>query len=544
VATPTDRAYGDDPLTFNTLGLQAGLLRAIREQRYDVPTPIQQRAIPPILQGHDVLASAQTGTGKTASFVLPLLQRLMETTLSRDGKFRPVRALILVPTRELALQVSESVRKYGSHVPLSRTTIFGGVGMTPQREALRAGRDIIVATPGRLLDHLSQKTADLRHVEILVLDEADRMLDMGFVHDVKRILKKLPAKRQNLLFSATFSDQVRGFAEHLLERPQCIDTAPRNSPVEAIKQVVCHVDSERKPELLADLIHRGGWAQVLVFARTKHGADRLARKLERSDVAAAAIHGNKSQNARIKALSAFKQGKVRVLVATDIAARGLDIDGLPHVVNFDLPHVPEDYVHRIGRTGRAGAGGEAVSLVCPKESVQLRGIEKLLGRRLPTLEHSSSNRAGSSSGEPKTRQKKGAVPRDKRKEEGGEKGDRPRLASDCGKQSNRPHSRGRANERKREPGAVATGRSYVLSHVRVARTEKEMDMAFGNVKWFNANKGFGFIAPEGDGKDVFVHISALQRAGLDGLAEGQRIEFEIVPGRDGRAAAENLRLAD
>jgi ATP-dependent RNA helicase RhlE len=288
----------------------------------------------------------------------------MATSPSPDTQFRPVRALVLVPTRELALQVSESIRTYGAHAPVSTTTIFGGVGMGPQLNALRAGRDIVVATPGRLLDHVGRKTIDLGQVEILVLDEADRMLDMGFVHDIRRVLALLPAKRQNLLFSATFSDPTRAFAEGLLERPRRIDVARRNSTVETVTQVVYHVERDRKTGLLAELIRRGGWSQVLVFTRTKHGANKLARKLGCADLTAAAIHGNKSQSARLRALADFKRGAVRVLVATDIAARGLDIDGLPHVVNFELPNVAEDYVHRIGRTGRAGASGEAVSLVC------------------------------------------------------------------------------------------------------------------------------------------------------------------------------------
>ena len=360
-------------------------MRAIREQSYDTPTPVQREAIPAILGGEDLLAAAQTGTGKTAGFALPLLQRLTATPSPRSG-FRPVRGLILVPTRELALQVGESFRTYGAHVPIRSTTIFGGVGMGPQLDALRAGRDIVVATPGRLLDHVARKTIDLGQVEILVLDEADRMLDMGFIHDIKRVMALLPRRRQNLLFSATFSDSIKALADRLLDRPRRIEVARRNSPAEKVDQIVYRVDRDRKTALLAELIHRGGWEQVLVFTRTKHGANKLVQKLERAHVTAVAMHGNKSQSARVRALASFKQGGVRVLVATDIAARGLDIDSLPHVVNFELPNVAEDYVHRIGRTGRAGASGEAVSLVCVDEARLLREIEKLLGRRLPACE--------------------------------------------------------------------------------------------------------------------------------------------------------------
>ena len=360
-------------------------MRAIREQNYDTPTPVQREAIPAILAGEDLLAAAQTGTGKTAGFAPPILQRLTATPSPRSG-FRAVRALILVPTRELALQVGESFRTYGAHLALRSTTIFGGVGMGPQLDALRAGRDIVVATPGRLLDHVARKTIDLSRIEILVLDEADRMLDMGFIHDIKRVMALLPRQRQNLLFSATFSDSIKTLADRLLNHPRLIQVARRNSPAEKVDQVVYRVDRDRKTALLAELIHKGEWQQVLVFTRTKHGANKLVQKLERARVTAVAMHGNKSQSARVRALTSFKQGGVRVLVATDIAARGLDIDSLPHVVNFELPNVAEDYVHRIGRTGRAGASGEAVSLVCVDESRLLRDIEKLLGRKLPARE--------------------------------------------------------------------------------------------------------------------------------------------------------------
>ncbi|MBW9256900.1 MAG: ATP-dependent RNA helicase RhlE [Candidatus Thiodiazotropha sp. (ex. Lucinisca nassula)] len=372
-------------MSFDSLGLSADLLRAVGEQGYTEPTPIQRKAIPVILSGKDVMAGAQTGTGKTAGFTLPLLQRLADKPVSR-GK-RPVRALVLTPTRELAAQVGESVDTYGRHTSLRSTVIFGGVKINPQIAKLRQGVDILIATPGRLLDHASQGTVDLSRVEILVLDEADRMLDMGFIHDIRKVLSLLPVNgtRQNLLFSATFSNEIKKLAGQLLDHPELIEVARRNTTAERIKQVIHPIDKHRKREMLSHMIGSGNWQQVLVFTRTKHGANRLAQQLERDGLSAAAIHGNKSQGARTRALAGFKNGKVRVLVATDIAARGLDIDQLPHVVNYELPNVPEDYVHRIGRTGRAGNEGEAISLVCVDEHKLLKDIERLLKGRIPQV---------------------------------------------------------------------------------------------------------------------------------------------------------------
>ncbi|MCU7921553.1 MAG: DEAD/DEAH box helicase [Candidatus Thiodiazotropha sp. (ex Dulcina madagascariensis)] len=369
-------------MSFENLGLSAELLRAIREQGYSEPTPIQRKAIPLILDGRDVMAGAQTGTGKTAGFTLPLLQRLSKTPIK--GGRRPVRALVLTPTRELAAQVGDSVTTYGRHMPLRSAVIFGGVKINPQIEKLRRGIDILVATPGRLLDHAGQKTVDLSQIEILVLDEADRMLDMGFIHDIRKVLALLPANgaRQNLLFSATFSSDIKQLADRLLDHPELIEVARRNTTAERIKQVVHPVDKRRKREMLSHMIGSRDWRQVLVFTRTKHGANRLAQQLEKDGLSAAAIHGNKSQGARTRALAGFKSGQVRVLVATDIAARGLDIDQLPHVVNYELPNVAEDYVHRIGRTGRAGNEGEAISLVCVDEHKLLRDIERLLKQKI------------------------------------------------------------------------------------------------------------------------------------------------------------------
>jgi len=349
----------------------------VSEQGYTVPTPIQAQAIPVVLAGKDLLAAAQTGTGKTAGFVLPLLD-----VLHRKSNAKAVRCLILVPTRELAAQVQESVRVYGKYKPLRSITIFGGVNINPQIQDLRRGVDIVVATPGRLLDHVQQRTIDLRHVEILVLDEADRMLDMGFIHDIRRIIGLLPTQRQNLMFSATFPEEIRKLAATFMRHPQLVEVARRNTPAELVAQVQHPVDQARKKNLLAHLVKENNWQQVLVFTKTKRGANRLAEALGKSGIEADAIHGNKSQPQRTRVLKRFKDNQLQVLVATDIAARGIDIDELPHVVNFDLPHVPEDYVHRIGRTGRAGASGEAVSLVSFDDRPLMSDIEKLMNRKV------------------------------------------------------------------------------------------------------------------------------------------------------------------
>ena len=370
-------------MSFESLGLIEPLLKAVAETGYTTPTPIQAQAIPAVLAGGDLLAGAQTGTGKTAGFTLPLLHKLSTSSVAPTTGKRPIRALILTPTRELAAQVEESVRLYGKYLPIKSMVMFGGVGMGPQLSGLRSGIDVLVATPGRLLDHLQQGNLDLSKVEFFVLDEADRMLDMGFVHDIKRVLAVLPAKKQSLLFSATFSDEIKALADRLLNAPQVIEVARRNATAETIAQKVHPVGREQKKDLLAHLIKTNNWHQVLVFTRMKHGANRLVEFLEKQGISAMAIHGNKSQSARTRALSEFKTGELQVLVATDIAARGIDIDQLPHVVNYELPNVPEDYVHRIGRTGRAGAEGEAVSLVCVDENNFLADIEKLIKRSIP-----------------------------------------------------------------------------------------------------------------------------------------------------------------
>ncbi len=364
-------------MSFTSLGLAPELLRALSDEGYTTPTPIQLQAIPLVLEGRDLLAAAQTGTGKTAAFVLPILQKLAA------GRAVPPRALILVPTRELAAQVADSVQAYGRHLHQRSAVIFGGVGIYPQIEKLRRGVDLIVATPGRLLDHLQQRTVDLSGIETLVLDEADRMLDMGFIRDIRRLIAVLPKQRQTLLFSATFNPEIRALAESLLRNPATVEVAPRNTTAAQITQRVHPVDKSRKTALIAHLVTSGDWHQVLVFTRTKHGANRLAEQLAHVGINTAAIHGNKSQSARTKALSDFKTGKVRLLVATDIAARGIDIDQLPYVINHELPNVPEDYVHRIGRTGRAGSSGEAISLVSAEERPLLKDIQRLLRRDIP-----------------------------------------------------------------------------------------------------------------------------------------------------------------
>jgi ATP-dependent RNA helicase RhlE len=433
-------------MSFESLGLRAELLRAVSEKGYSSPTPIQLQAIPPVLEGGDLMGGAQTGTGKTAGFTLPLLQRLMATEKPIKGR-RPIRALVLAPTRELAAQVAESVDTYGRYLPLKSTVVFGGVSINPQKQKLIRGVDILVATPGRLLDHVGQRSVNLSKIDILVLDEADRMLDMGFIHDIRKVLALVPKQKQTLLFSATFSNDIKKLANTLLKSPTLVEVARRNAATETVTQVVHPVDKARKRELLSHLIGSNNWQQVLVFTRTKHGANRLSKQLEGDGISAAAIHGNKSQGARTRALAEFKSGKIRVLVATDIAARGLDIDQLPHVVNFELPNVAEDYVHRIGRTGRAGNEGEAMSLVCVDELKLLKDIERLIKREIPKDIIDGYTPDPSIKAEPITRGRGGQQQRSGRKHNGNRKPNGNNAASSGNKQ--RSPYKGNSNNQNR-----------------------------------------------------------------------------------------------
>ena len=442
------------------------LLRAVTEQGYTEPTPIQAQAIPVILSGRDLLGAAQTGTGKTAGFTLPLLQRLAPlATKSFSPALHPVRCLILTPTRELAIQVHESVRTYGKHVPLRSFVVYGGININPQIEELKRGVEILVATPGRLLDLVGQKAVNLGKVQILVLDEADRMLDMGFIPDIKRIIALLPPMRQTLLFSATFPDEIRKFSSQFLKDPATVEVARRNTPVEAITQYVHFIDANRKRELLSHLVKKNDWMQVLVFCKTKHGANRLASQLQKDRINADAIHGNKSQNARIRALEDFKAGKVKVLVATDVAARGLDIEELPHVVNYDMPHVAEDYVHRIGRTGRAGATGEAVSLVCAEERPLLGAIERLINKKIEVrhVEGFESGRSAPRSAETAAGPSRG---------EG--RGERPR-GSRQPRQESRARQEPRPKQEQRPKQEPRAGQEHAAAPAREPRPPRQRD---------------------------------------------------------------------
>jgi len=457
-----------NPITFQTLNLAEPILRAISDAGYTTPTPIQSKAIPFVLAGGDLLAGAQTGTGKTAGFTLPILHLLSQKPLSEIVKGRP-RCLMLTPTRELAAQIEESVKTYGKYLPLTSTVIFGGVNINPQISRLKKPLDILVATPGRLLDHVSQQTIDLSGIEILVLDEADRMLDMGFIRDIKKILALLPKQRQNLLFSATFSDEIKTLADGLLKNPHFVEVARRNTSSELVEQTVHMVAQSHKRELMSHLIQKNNWQQVLIFTRTKHGANRLAEKLLKDGIESAAIHGNKSQSARTKALANFKEGTVRVLVATDIAARGLDIDQLPQVVNFELPNVPEDYVHRIGRTGRAGSSGAAVSLVDREELKLLKDIEKLIKRDIPKVQVEGFTPSDKPEVEaPRSTQPHGRPPR-------GQQRQSPSNASENGARPSAGRSQNRSSGQERTAAAPN-------AHARPAQPRQEQASQGQNTK--------------------------------------------------------------
>lgn len=451
--------HKENILKFTELGLNEHILRAIKDQGYDTPTPIQAQAIPVVLEGKDVLAGAQTGTGKTAGFTLPLLE-LMSRSPKPKGK-PPVRALVLTPTRELAAQVAESVRDYGKYLPFKSTVIFGGVGINPQINTLNRGVDIVIGTPGRLLDLVGQRALDLSKIEYLILDEADRMLDMGFIHDIKKLLAVMPKKRQNLLFSATFSEEIKRLADGLLNTPTLIEVARRNETAAKIEQIVYPVDKERKRELLSHMITSNDWKQLLVFTRTKHGANRLSEQLGKDGITAAAIHGNKSQAARTKALANFKDGSVRVLVATDIAARGIDIDQLAHVVNYELPNIAEDYVHRIGRTGRAGNTGQAISLVCIDEHDYLRTIERLTKNTIPQVQIKGFTPDPSIKAEPIQNGRGGRSGR------GGSRSGSSKPRSDAGRGNS---GGGRSNEQ-RKRGENASGNSNRKPRARASHRD-------------------------------------------------------------------------
>ncbi|RMB59480.1 DEAD/DEAH box helicase [Dokdonia sinensis] len=433
-------------MSFEKLGLSEALLKAVSKKGYTTPSPIQEKAIPKILEGRDVLASAQTGTGKTAGFTLPMLQILAKESPQRKRK---IRALILTPTRELAAQVYDNVREYSEYLDLKSTVIFGGVNQNPQVRTIRQGVDILIATPGRLLDLENQRLLSLSDVEFLVLDEADRMLDMGFLRDIKKVLSLVPKQRQNLLFSATFSREIKNFARDLLHNPVLVEATPENTTAEKVDHMMYRVDKSKKTALTIQLIKEGDWDQVLIFTRTKHGANRLSQKLDKAGISSSAIHGNKTQNARTKALSGFKKGSIRVLVATDIAARGLDIPLLPHVINYELPNVPEDYVHRIGRTGRAGASGEAISLVGLDEKDYVRGIERLLDMKIPkeTVDGFEPTDTLASLEEAKKQQGSGRPDR-----RGGRSASRPKSNSGRGGNENRGHNKSKSGGNRRRNG--------------------------------------------------------------------------------------------
>jgi ATP-dependent RNA helicase RhlE len=479
-------------MSFELLGLKSELLRAVVDKGYTTPSPIQSQAIPAVLSGRDLIAGAQTGTGKTAAFVLPILQRL--TSAQHSG--RAPRALVLTPTRELAAQVAQSARDYGRYLNVRTAVVFGGVSINPQIDTLRSGCDLLIATPGRLLDLADQGVLSLRDVQYFVLDEADRMLDMGFIHAIRRILKLLPAQRQNLMFSATYSEEIRELAQRFLRNPATVEVAARNATAERVDQTVYRVSKDHKRHLLAHLIDSGNWHQVLVFTRTKHGANRLAQQLEGSGIRSAAIHGNKSQGARVRALADFKENRVTALVATEVAARGLDIKELPHVVNYELPNVPEDYVHRIGRTARAGGAGSAVSLVAPDEAPLLRDIERLLRRSLPVAQLPDFPIKAAPAGS-------NALATDRRPSQGNERGGR----RDEGRRSS--HGREQPNARGRGEGQG--GNEQRGAHNNEQRHSHEPRRSHGQEQRHSHSHGYGHGRPGNSGNGTAQRRNGSQR---------------------------------
>jgi ATP-dependent RNA helicase RhlE len=507
--------------SFFELGLAEPIVRALAAARYAAPTPIQARAIPPLLAGRDVLGIAQTGTGKTAAFALPLLQALSATR--NRGRRGGVRALILAPTRELAIQIADSLATYGRHLDLDHAVIVGGVAQGPQRKAMARGVDLLVATPGRLLDLVDQGYVKLDTVSHLVLDEADRMLDMGFIRDVRKIVAALPRQRQSLLFSATMPGEVERLARQMLSNPVRVEATPEAVTVDQVDQHVVHVGSGDKRALLTSLLANPALSRVIVFTRTKRGANRLAEHLGKADVAAEALHGNKTQGARQRALESFRTGRARVLVATDIAARGIDVYGVTHVVNFEVPNMPESYVHRIGRTARAGAAGAAISLCDASEADDLRRIERLTRRRLNVIDGRRLS-PGSDPLDP-------SAPRRQRK------GGRSAVAAaGCVRADPRPH-------RAQGAGIVALPpRNRTRAHH--GRSNGAAVTPTGTVKWFNTMKGYGFIQPDDGSQDVFIHISALERAGIGRPTEGQKLSYDLQrEDNTGRVSATNLKAA-
>jgi ATP-dependent RNA helicase RhlE len=531
--------------SFNTLGLSEPLLRAVAREGYDQPTPIQSAAIPALLKSRDLLGIAQTGTGKTAAFSLPILHRLTQTG---DGSIPPAtpggcRCLVLVPTRELATQVAESFAVYGRFMRPSIVTIVGGERHNRQIKAMAPGVDVLVATPGRLLDHLQEGKINLDRASIVVLDEADHMLDLGFLVPVKKILSKTPKKRQTIFFSATMPEQIALLAKDILRDPEQVSVAPVATTAERVDQRVVFVDTSAKRDALIDLLRDPALTRTLVFARTKHGADKIVRFLDAGGIRAHAIHGNKSNVQRERALADFKSGHAPVLIATDIAARGIDVDDVSHVINFDLPHVPETYVHRIGRTARAGASGKAISLCAPEERPLLRDIEKLTRQPIPILGGKPNLRLVAST-EPAPKQ--ASATSKSAKSEKAFKGEKPFKNQKTAK-SDKPF-KGEKSHKGEKPFKTDLPQARVVRQVTPnnppAKSKGEIDMATGTVKWFNSTKGYGFIAPDAGGDDVFVHISALERSGMRAPVEGQKLSYDLQRDpKKGKMSATNLKAA-